>query len=492
MIDPKSQAATPRWTRGPLLFLVLLVVTLLARAQTFGNPVIEFDEQYYRLIGERMLGGALPYVDIWDRKPIGLFLIFAGAAAIGGAHALSYQLAAALCVALTALIIHGMARRICSGWQGAIAAALLYILWLNLLQGEGGQAPVFYMLPMCGAAALVMRVADQGNKAQGLLSAGVVAMLLVGVSAQIKYTVLPEGLWFGLMLLFLGVRLRLGAARLAGYALLWIAAAALPTLVAWGVYALKGHGEAWLFANVISIFLRAPMPLPSLLEELAGGLGAMALLILAAVLGWRRAASWSAARLFLLGWAMTALLALFAIRSFSPHYWIPLVAPLAIIAAPALETMRRFAIGLVLVAALVGQALIGIYIHGKGDARTVANMKAAIGPVPNCLFVFDGFPALYQETGACLPSRFLFPSLLNGVMEQDAIGVDPVAEVERIMARRPDAVVLDEPRWSLRNLATNAVVDRELAAHYTLVLREETGKGRFRHVYRVKPASARH
>jgi hypothetical protein len=58
--------------------LVLLVYTLLAlmlRAFTFGSPTIQIDEQFYLLVGDRMLHGALPFVDIWDRKPIGLFLI---------------------------------------------------------------------------------------------------------------------------------------------------------------------------------------------------------------------------------------------------------------------------------------------------------------------------------------------------------------------------------------------------------------------------------
>lgn len=485
-----TDAATPSWTRAPWLPLILLLVALLARAQTFGNPVIEFDEQYYRLIGERMLDGALPYVDIWDRKPIGLFLVYAFAALLGGAHALSYQLLATLCAGLTGWTIFALARQLGAGARGGLIAAILYILWLNLLQGEGGQAPVFYMLPMCGAALLVLKLAQD---AQRLALPGTLAMLLVGLSIQIKYTVVLEGGWFGFMLLCIAWRSGVGLGQLIGLALLWIAAALLPTALAWGYYAGIGQGEAWLFANFTSIFLRAPMPMDDLLGELAGGIATTLLLFIAAFLGWRRRGPvrvWLGP-VFIAGWLVIALLALVAVRSFSPHYWIPAVVPLVLLAAPALDQLKRLAIGLVILAALVGQGLVGFYIYSKGDARTLAHMTAAIGPVPNCLYVFDGFPALYQATGSCLPSAYLFPSLLNGVMEERAIGVDPVVEVQRIMDARPDAVVIDEPRWSLRNLKTNAIVDRELAAHYTLVLREETGKGRFRMVYRVKPESAR-
>jgi hypothetical protein len=43
-----------------LLFAVLAVGL---RARDFGNPVIHIDEQYYLLVGDRMLHGALPYLD---------------------------------------------------------------------------------------------------------------------------------------------------------------------------------------------------------------------------------------------------------------------------------------------------------------------------------------------------------------------------------------------------------------------------------------------
>ena len=71
----------------------------------FGNPVIHVDEQYYLLVGDRMLHGALPYVDIWDRKPLGLFLIFAAIRLLAGDGIMQYQIVATLFAAATALLI---------------------------------------------------------------------------------------------------------------------------------------------------------------------------------------------------------------------------------------------------------------------------------------------------------------------------------------------------------------------------------------------------
>lgn len=484
--EPMSAPTQPAWTSGIRLILLLLLMAVLVRAQTFGQPTIEFDEQFYRLIGERMLHGAVPFVDIWDRKPIGLFLLYALAALIGGEHALAYQLMALVFVVGTAWLVHAMARHVCSTWRGPLIAAALSILWLNLLQGEGGQASVLTAWPVCGAAFLLLRQIDGTAPAARLGRDGALAMLLIGLAAQIKYTVALEGFYFGLLLLRLGWRRGFGLIRLGALGLLWAGLAALPTILAWAAYSAIGHGETWLFANVTSIFLRTPMPLADLLGELAGGLATMILLIVAAVFGWRHAGERRAARAFVTGWVVMAVVAIISLRSFAPHYAIPLVQPLAVLAAPALEAMRRFAIGVTALAAIVGQSLIGFFIWSKGDRETMDHMVVAIGPAPNCIFVLDGFPALYSETRSCLPGRFLFPGHLNGIMEAGSLGIDPVAEVERIMATKPDAVITDWPLWSLRNLDSNAVVDRELKAHYRLVLREETGKGRFRMVWRRK------
>ena len=66
-----------------LPIVIIAVVAVLSRAIWFGDPAGEPDEQLYSLIGARMLHGALPYVDLWDRKPFGLFLLFAFAHALG-------------------------------------------------------------------------------------------------------------------------------------------------------------------------------------------------------------------------------------------------------------------------------------------------------------------------------------------------------------------------------------------------------------------------
>ncbi len=79
--DDGNDARPPRFfdAAWPRLFLnrpigaalALLAFAVLTRMRDFGNPVAHVDEQYYLLVGDRILHGARLYIDLWDRKPPG-------------------------------------------------------------------------------------------------------------------------------------------------------------------------------------------------------------------------------------------------------------------------------------------------------------------------------------------------------------------------------------------------------------------------------------
>ena len=89
---------------------LLLLAVILSRASAFGNPVYSPDDQLYLQFGQAIDYGQMPYVDIWDRKPIGLFLIYAAIGLLPGDPVLTYQLVAAAFVFGTALLIYAIAR----------------------------------------------------------------------------------------------------------------------------------------------------------------------------------------------------------------------------------------------------------------------------------------------------------------------------------------------------------------------------------------------
>ena len=104
--------------------LLLLLCAIILRGITFGNPMLEPDEQFYLFAGGRLLQGDLPYVDVWDRKPLGIFLIYSFFHLFGTWRILAYQIGALLSLWGTSLIVRNIASRI-APLSGVFMASLL-------------------------------------------------------------------------------------------------------------------------------------------------------------------------------------------------------------------------------------------------------------------------------------------------------------------------------------------------------------------------------
>ncbi|MEC7422484.1 MAG: hypothetical protein VX648_08835, partial [Pseudomonadota bacterium] len=72
-----AKAQDRQWARTDLwLILGLSLFALAVRFPFLGDHNADIDEQLYALIGSQLWHGQLPFVDLWDRKPFGLFLLF--------------------------------------------------------------------------------------------------------------------------------------------------------------------------------------------------------------------------------------------------------------------------------------------------------------------------------------------------------------------------------------------------------------------------------
>lgn len=442
---------------------LLLAVAVAARFLTFGNPAVHADEEFYFVVARALAEGAWPYVDVWDRKPVGLFLLYLPAAALPWPWGVwAYQLTALAFVTLTAAVIARLART--AGWhRGATAAGVAYILWLNLAEGQGGQAPVFYTLFVAAAALLVCL---RGRKS------AIAAMALIGVALQIKPSVVFEGLFFGLWICARDWRhhRQVGRTLLLGAAL--VAVAVLPTLAVMAAYAWGGHFGAWWYANVHSIFQRRPDPGSGELRNLLAILLLLSPLLAASALTVAQRQR-DGVRSFLFGWLLASLAGLLLFRSWFIHYGLPVMAPAAVCAAGAmgdLPRLRRWVLPVLLLVALVGQVMLGAKLKRRGTAAEFAAVDRAIGRGPGCLWVYSGDPMFYASSDRRAVTAYRFPSHLGLAREGGAIGVDQRAEIERVLARRPAVIVVRPPyrgeRPDLRALVLARLADgyRETAA----------------------------
>jgi hypothetical protein len=456
----------PRWA-------MILLIALAARAVTFGNPIVHSDEEFYFVAARAWLDGALPYVGVWDRKPIGLFLIYLPAAALGyPAGVWVYQAMALASTTATAGLIARLAER--AGWsRGALAAGATYILWLDLLEGQGGQSPVFYNLLTAGAALLICPRADDADKPRQRLVRGVAALALVGLALQVKYSVIFEGLYFGLWWLWRECRLGAGRGRAIAGAALLVASAVAPTAAAWAGYAAIGHAREFLFANFLSIAERRTDRLAAQLANLAVIVAVLAQLFVGATLAWRRrqgTAEDRARQTWLFGWALAALFGLIAVGTWFSHYALPTLVPLAACSAGFVARHRqgpKIATAVLAVAFLGGQAMLELKQGYRGAPAQFSAVARAVGTGPGCLYVYSGDSMLYAATERCALSRYVFPSHLDRKREEGAVGVDQLAEAGRIMDRRPEVVVMRAP-FSGERADVRALISRRLKQDYAL------------------------
>jgi hypothetical protein len=479
--------------KGVVLLLVLLAFAVLVRARDFGNPSIHVDEQYYLLVGDRMLHGAVPYLDIWDRKPIGLFLLFMGMRMLPGDALLAYQLTATLFAALTGGVILLGARRLGATTLGAVAAGCAYILWLSFLSGRGGQSPVYYNLLMAIGGYLTLCLPELARRrAIGrIVASGAVACLLAGLAIQVKYTPMVEGAFFGLAYLWYLRRAGAGIGGLAGAGALWAVLGIAPTVAAILAFRAMGTGafDAFWFSNFASITLRRGYPAAKIAARLAGTTAQLAPFAICAVLSWRGSGSRETLRIAL-AWLAAALVAFAMIGAFFDHYALPLLVPLAMLAGPALGR-TWWARGVMIVWAI---ALAAFHLSTERDDRAAIFAVARVMEAHDggrCPYVFAGDSVLYVLAHACVPTRYAFPSTLAYAAEQGATGTDEAAEVRRILAGRPPVIVtLDEP-LSPWNRESAAAVAAALKRDYALVLSQPRGGDHILVHVRRRPAATK-
>lgn len=447
-------------TRPWVVAIALVVLALVLRAHEFGNPVIHVDEQYYLLVGDRLRSGHLPYIDLWDRKPIGLFLIYAATRLIPGEGIVAYQVAATLFAAATAMLVARGARELDARPVAAFAAGAAYLIWLPLLSGGGGQSPVFYNLFIAGAANLTLRLpvlATQKRRAAIVIN-GALSCLLAGLAIQTKYTPAIEGAFFGVAHLWFLRRSGATWLTLLAAALLWLSLGLAPTAAAVAYYAAKGPSalDAFWFANFASILLRGHYSYPAtrIVGRLAGISAQLALFALGAGMTLRkrprRDVTWIA-----FGWLLAAFGGFVVLGTFFDHYALPLLAPLIILAAPSLGRHPR------LLLLTLGAGMTLLVVEGLREADDAPGARAVAAVVAanshgSCPYVFTGDSITYYLAGTCVPTRYAFPSTLAYAPEKGATGVDEAEEVRRILATRPAVLVASTVPLAEWNQASRA------------------------------------
>lgn len=466
---------------------LLLAATFALRAPWFGNPNADIDEQLYSLIGSAMLDGQLPFVDIWDRKPAGLFALFAFAHAAGGPTPEAYQLLAGLFVFGGGLMTYRLALGLVDRVTAA-GAALLVVILITRCGGHSANAEAFFIPMMLTMAVLMCNTSHPQARIRAIC-----AILLGGIALQVKYTVLPQCLFFGLWALWGEYRRETPWLHMVGIAATFGALGTLPTVFVTVAYAISGHFDAFVFANFISFFKRAPGGRFD--PQVAAALGIpLALAIGGLYAAWRLNPPADRLRyLFFVGWFGASLVTVFLPGTVYIYYTAAVVPAAVLMGVPLLDRRgltRLIPLALVLIVSTVSLLARGGVVSQANERADMYHLAKSIAPYVDarerCLFVFDGPTSLYNLTGSCLPTRFVYPDHLNNAFEQNALGVSQAGEVGRILAARPPVIVTADTPLTPQNLDAKRRVDRTIADEYQ-PLASGVLSGRTIRAWRLRP-----
>jgi hypothetical protein len=448
---------------------VLALVTLATRAMWFADPVAEFDEQIYSLIGWRMTYGDLPFVEVWDRKPFGLFAIFAAAHWLFGPEPLAYQLVACLFALAGGVLVFALARELVDRVSATVAGSL-YLMLMAVYGSASGQSEIFHV-PLMLAMLWLMRDRARPDAAQR----AVLAMLIGGIALQIKYTVLPQCMFFGAFALYGEWRAGAGPWHLAKRAVAFALAGIAPTALVALLYLGTGHFDQFWFANFVSFFERMPAPGGRLRSDLFVALTPLVLLValgLYAAVRLNPPRDWRLYGLYA-GWTLAALGTVLLPTTIYLYYYGALV-PAAVLMGLPLIDVRAPAKFIPAALLLLGAGYIldvpYRYAHSQNERRTEARLSAAIVPYVgaqrDCLYVFDGPAVLYRTTGTCLPTRYLYPDHLNNGLEIHSLEVDQPTEIARILATRPGVIVTANHPMTVQRKVNLALIEGATRAGY--------------------------
>lgn len=433
-----------RTSLGPWVgALVLVAVALATRLSTLHDWAYFNDETFYYLAAQRMHAGAWLYADVWDRKGPGLFATYWLATAVSPTLTACRWLAMGF-AAGTALVLMQIARRWCN-LPGAVLAGVLYLAALPMFVGGGSQSQVFYNLYVAAAVLLVLRVEER----RGGLWQLVLAMGLIGLAMTYKQTALCQGLALGGWALWRQWRLGAPWLRIARLAAGMALAGLAPTLLAAAVFA--GGGRLWAFeyAMITANLVKHYNPWGDHLGRIQAMLIALSPLLVPAVIGLAlgpvRDGAARPGRALPLVWLAGSVGELCIIPNFYADYTLPLLTPLSLCAGMAVS---RRPWGLVGAAASLYVLLVSSpALNYAGRRAANAEVEALAARInarqPHArLLVYEGPLALYALGPVAPPSPLLHNFHLNFPFENNTSFRDTGEEMARILAWRPQVVVM--------------------------------------------------
>lgn len=491
-----------RKKRDWVILLLFFFLVFLLRLPSLSQSVLSNDESLYLLMARSFTEGQPPYTEIWDNKPVGIYLVFSLALLVFGKSVFSIRIIACFAVAITSYLLYRLGSVISNNKVGLLAGILYTLLSLRN-GGLSSNTEVFYAtFVVCAFSLLFSTVINPTQQIKSNFSLFAIG-LVMGLGFQIKQVVVFE---FIAILLIVGLHLysQLGKRSLSELCRSYILLGTgffLPFLPILLYFTVTGHLNDYLYANFTANVSRISDEsislstfITSFLIQSRSNLILWVCLLLTPLywVAFKETAIVEKRNLtYLLIWASMAFLGVCFPKSFLVHYFLQLLPPLCLLSSyviiktvwTARETSatRKFLnLALILVvpflSVLYPYLKVGIksvyfrYVKGLDnwgdDPAIISKYLRERVKQQDYIYVADYQPIIYYLVPAKIPTRYAFPAFLTTPKLSQVAGIDASQELNSIIKKKPLYIL--RVKQELRHERFYTELDGYLRKYYVL------------------------
>lgn len=230
--------------RKDLLFLAAIAsISFLVRLPFFFQDVIDWDESTLILMGQSILDGYLPYLELWDLKPPLAFVAYAGFILMFGKSIISIRFAGTVCIILTSVLVYISGKTIASRFSAALAAIATSMGISLLASGQATMTEHIAIVPLTAALVLIFRCKPSNLRVTFLIS--IFLTIAAFIRLNLAYTVVVVGC-------YLVVRQGLKWRQILYHGLIYSLGCLLIVFLTYFPYLITGNGQVWWTSVIIA------------------------------------------------------------------------------------------------------------------------------------------------------------------------------------------------------------------------------------------------
>ena len=440
------------------IFSLITVLLIWSRFSFLALPM-DRDEGAYAYTAWRMSEGELPYRDVFDHKPPGIFLIYKAAIAVTDGSTVGIRLFTSIWAALT------LAAVFAAGWSlfgrsGGLAAAFFFALFQSsvMLEAVNSNAEIFMCLP------IAIAVFAFSLRKKHIIFSGL-AGLFLGAAVMIKSSAVFVPAAFIIVLYGLKAPKKELVFFLAGCFMIPVfltASAAVLGIFEDFVRDFALYNASYVFEHIKNDAGSGPLANLAAFsaEQWAAlcGAGLMSFMIMKKKAGFEAKTALYA---FAAGAAGILLL-----KGMYAHYYTGLLPFAALCAAFLVKEIRKLKFGFAACALVIAASFVSVFAanskfysmdpaevsfaqfrtHAFSDSETAAKFIKKYKKNSSSLLVLSAHPQIYYQAGIKVHGRYSY--ILRNTLVRDIKGVGEF--IQSNIDNPPDFLVLDDTEMAKR------------------------------------------